>query len=222
MAQDSRPIYSIGAVARLLGLTPATIRTWEDRYGIIAPKRSAGGRRLYSREEVERLRFVKMKTDEGIQPADAHRLLAERAGAEADLTGRTRQGSVRPLVLLAERDTYAVDVMEHFLRREGYDVDVAADPADAERKFAALSPQLAIVELLLSGGEGMDLCRRLKERGAAPVLAVSALDVRDAALAAGADAFLRKPLDPLVLVSTVKDLLGSPAFVEADAGRARE
>jgi DNA-binding transcriptional MerR regulator len=222
MAQDSRPIYSIGAVARLLGLTPATIRTWEDRYGIIAPKRSAGGHRLYSREEVERLRFVKMKTDEGIQPADAHRLLAERAGADADLTRGARQGGVRPLVLLAERDTYSVDVMDHFLRREGYDVEVAADPADAERKFAALAPQLAIVELLLSGGEGMDLCRRLKERGAAPVLAVSALDVGDAALAAGADAFLRKPLDPLVLVSTVKDLLGSPAFVEADAGRARE
>ena len=218
MAQDSRPIYSIGAVARLLGLTPATIRTWEDRYGIIAPKRSPGGRRLYSREEVERLRFVKMKTDEGIQPADAHRLLAERADADADLTRGTRQGGVRPLVLLAERDAYSVDVMEHFLRREGFDVDVAADPADAERKFAALSPQLAIVEILLSGGEGMDLCRRLKERGAAPVLAVSALDVRDAALATGADAFLKKPLDPLVLVSTVKDLLGSTALVEADAG----
>jgi CheY-like chemotaxis protein len=44
------------------------------------------------------------------------------------------------------------------------------------------------------------------------------LDARAAALAAGADAFLRKPLDPVVLVSTVNDVLRSHDFVEADAG----
>lgn len=218
MPQDSRPIYSIGAVARLLGLAPGTIRTWEDRYGVIAPKRSPSGRRLYSREEVEGLRFVKMRMDEGVQPADAHRLLAERAGADADVTGNRRRVGVRPLVLLAAGDPHTVDVMEYFLSQEGYDVDVAGDPADAERRFAALSPQLAIVELLLSGGEEMDLCRRLKERHTAPVLLISALDARDASLAASADAFLQKPLDPLVLVSTVKELLRSSTFVEADPG----
>lgn len=218
MPPDSRPIYSIGAVARLLGITPGTIRTWEERYGVIAPQRSPGGRRLYSREEVERLRFVKTKIDEGIQPADAHRLLAEQAGARSERLERTTQGGARPLILLVERDPYAADVIEYVLRREGYDVDVATDMPDAERKFAVLSPQLAIVELLLSGGEGLELCRRLKERRAARVLAVSVLDARAAALAAGADAFLRKPLDPVVLVSTVNDVLRSHDFVEADAG----
>jgi DNA-binding response OmpR family regulator len=79
-----------------------------------------------------------------------------------------------------------------------------------------LSPELTIVELLLSGGEGAHLCRRLKERSAAPVLAVSTLDGRDAALAAGADAFLQKPLDPLVLTSTVRDLIRASALVEPD------
>jgi DNA-binding transcriptional MerR regulator len=218
MPRESRPIYGIGAVARLLGVTPGTIRTWEDRYGVISPQRSAGGRRLYSRDEVEGLRFVKMKIDEGIQPADAHRLLAERADLGADLSERAMQGGPRPLILLAERDPYAADLMEYFLRREGYEVDVASDIADAERKFAGLSPKLAIIELLLSGGEGADLVRRLKERRAAPVLAVSTLAARDAALTAGADAFLQKPLDPLVLVSTVKNLLRSSAFVDADVG----
>jgi len=218
MPRDSRPIYSIGAVARLLGITPGTIRTWEDRYGVISPQRSPGGRRLYSRDEVERLRFVKMKIDEGIQPADAHRLLAERADAGPDLSERTTQGGPRPLILLAERDPYAADLIEYFLRREGYEVDVASDAADAERKFSGLSPQLAIIELLLSGGEGADLCRRLKERRAAPVLVVSTLDARDAALTAGADAFLQKPLDPLALVSTVKDLLRLRPLVESDVG----
>ncbi|HEV3408197.1 MAG TPA: MerR family transcriptional regulator [Gaiellaceae bacterium] len=221
MLRQSRPIYSIGAVARLVGVTPGTIRAWEERYGVISPKRTSSGRRLYSHDEVEWLRFVKTKIDEGIQPADAHRLLEERAEAGADAAEQATYGDRRPLVLVAERDPYAADLMEHFLREEGYDVDVASDAVDAERRFAGLSPQLAIVELLLSGGQGADLCRRLKARRAVPVLAVSALNARDAALAAGADAFLQKPLDPLVLVSTVNDLLASSPLAEAEAEASR-
>lgn len=219
MAQDSRPIYSIGAVARLLDVTPGTIRTWEERYGVISPQRSPAGRRLYSRDEVAGLRFVKEKIDEGIQPADAHRLLAERI--EEGSTGlseeRAHEGT-RLLILLAERDPYAADLSKYFLGTEGYEVHVALDEADAEGKFAELSPQLAIIELLLSGGVGADLCRRLKKRRAAPILAVSSLDARDTALAAGADAFLQKPLEPLELVSAVRDLLGSSALTRSNAG----
>jgi hypothetical protein len=43
---------------------------------------------------------------------------------------------------------------------------------------------------------------------------LSTLDARDQALAGGADAFMRKPLDPLQFVSTVKDLLGKSAFLQ--------
>ncbi len=221
MPHDSRPIYSIGAVARLLSVTPGTLRTWEDRYGVISPKRSTGGRRLYSRDEVERLQFVKAKIDEGVPPADAHRLLAERTDRGFGLADRTTQGGAHLLILLAERDPYAADLMEHFLRREGYDVDVASDAADAERKWSGLPARLGIIELLLSGGDGADLCRRLKERRTAPVLAVSSLDARDAAIAAGADAFLQKPIDPAVLVSTVSDLLRSSPLVGSDVGAGR-
>ena len=49
------------------------------------------------------------------------------------------------------------------------------------------------------------------------VLAISVLEARDEALAAGADAFLQKPFDPLELVSTVKDLLGASALVARPA-----
>ena len=219
MPQDSRPIYSIGAVARLLGTSPATIRTWEDRYGVISPQRSSGGRRLYSRDEVERLRFVKMKIDEGIQPADAHRLLAERIEGKSGPANEGAREAPGRLILLAERDLHAADLTEYFLRSEGYEVSVAADPADAERKFAELSPQLVIVDLLLSGGTGADLCRRLKERrSSVPVLAVSSLDAREAAAAAGADAFMQKPLEPPELVSVVTELLGSEASLDSDVG----
>jgi CheY-like chemotaxis protein len=80
--------------------------------------------------------------------------------------------------------------------------------------FEQRLPQLAVIELLISGGTGAELCRRLKEAGVAACLAISTLDARDQAFAAGADAFLQKPLDSLRLVSTVKDLLGKSAFLQ--------
>ena len=62
--------------------------------------------------------------------------------------------------------------------------------------MAGAWPQLAIVELMISGGRGAELCQRLKQHGAGAVLAVSVLEAGDQALASGADAFLQKPLDP--------------------------
>ena len=215
MLHDSRPIYGIGAVARLLGVPPRTIRAWEDRYGVVSPHRSPGGRRLYSREEVERLRFVTELTADGVQPADAHRLLAEHIQDGASgISERPVPEGTRQLVLVVDRDPHAADLAEYFLRSEGYEVELALDEADAEAKVADLSPRLAVVELLVGGGRGAELCRRLKERGAAPVLAVSILDAREAALASGADAFLRKPLEPHEFLSTVNDLLSAKAATD--------
>ena len=110
-------------------------------------------------------------------------------------------------------DVVAADLAQFFLRTEGYDVHLALAVDEAEEQWLEGRPQLAIVELMISGGRGAELCRRLKQHDAGAVLAVSVLQARDEALAAGADAFLQKPLDPLEFVSTVKDLLGASALV---------
>ena len=62
---ESRPIYSIGAVASMLGVETATLRAWEERYGVVVPTRSDGAQRIYSRDELERLRFVVDKVEAG-------------------------------------------------------------------------------------------------------------------------------------------------------------
>ena len=121
-------------------------------------------------------------------------------------------------MLVAERDPVAADLDQFFLRTEGYDVRLVSTVAEAEKQWLESRPQLAIVELMISGGLGVELCRRLKQHDAGAVLAVSVLEARDEALAAGADAFLRKPLDPIELVSTARDLLGASALV----GRRRQ
>lgn len=218
-----RGIYSIGAVCRLLGLSQSAIRTWEDRYGLIVAERSEGGRRIYTRDQLEQLRFIKGRLDEGLSAADAHRLLAERQdGRQPIVERRGSESSARLLILLAERDPYGAEVTDSFLRTEGYDVEIALSADDAEEAFAVQNPALSIVEWMISGGVGRELCERLKQRRETPLLCVSTLDLREQALAAGADAFLRKPLEARQLVSTVKDLLGDSVLTHAAPSTANE
>jgi DNA-binding transcriptional MerR regulator len=220
----ARGIYSIGAVARILGLSQPAIRSWEDRYGLIVAERSEGGRRLYTRDQLEELRFVKERVDEGLSAADAHRLLAERqAGTQPIVEERTPEDRTpnppaRLLVLLADSDRHGAELSADLLRAEGYEVEIAVSAADAEEKYAARDPALSIVELMISGGVGRALCQRLKQRRRTPVLCISSLDLGEQALAAGADAFLKKPLEPRQLAATVKDLLAPSALVRGAAG----
>lgn len=64
-ADQAEPTYRIGAVSRLTGVAPDTLRVWERRYGAVAPPRSDRGTRLYSQEDVERLALIKRLVDRG-------------------------------------------------------------------------------------------------------------------------------------------------------------
>jgi DNA-binding transcriptional MerR regulator len=208
-----KPTYSIGAVARMIGLPVATLRSWEERYGIVTPARSDSGQRLYSRDQLEQLRYLRSRIDEGVSPADAHRLLEQRAETESprDPSSAGR----RLLILLAERDPYAAELAEYFLRTEGYAVAVTFEAAGAEAMDESDPPDLTVIEWLISGGAGAELCRTLKARSDRPILVISSLPLGSRAVEAGADAFLGKPLDALQFISTVKDLLGESALTKA-------
>src|SRR5215210_2279481 len=113
-APGARPIYGIGAVARMLDLPAATIRNWEERYAGIRPVRSEGGQRLYSRDDLERLRFVRDAVADGSTPGDAHRLLEERAATGSPVT-EGEPDAPQLLILVAERDRHAADLVEYLL-----------------------------------------------------------------------------------------------------------
>src|SRR5215208_4595693 len=103
MPNGDLAVYSIGAVERMLGIAAATVRNWEERYGLVKPERSRGGHRLYTRAQVEQLRCVKAQVDRGLQPAEAHSLLGERLERGADLrSADEREPAARLLILLAE------------------------------------------------------------------------------------------------------------------------
>ena len=218
-AEDDQGVYSIGAVAKMLDLPASTLRAWEERYEVVIPSRSVGSQRLYSRSQVEQLRFLKEQIETGASAADAHRLLAQALAAGRLPAKPAVNRDSGPLVLIAERDAYAASLAEYFLRTEGWEVAIALDATQAGLYFDELAPDLVVIDLLISGGAGFRLLGEFGKKGSSRLVAVSAIDSADEALRAGAAAFLRKPLEPLMLVSTVRDLLGSSALVRPDPTR---
>jgi DNA-binding transcriptional MerR regulator len=85
------PIYNIGVVSRMTGIPVATLRVWERRYQFPSAGRTSGGHRLYSEQELARLRWVKSTIDEGMQTSQAIRALHSRE----------RQGRIPELGALA-------------------------------------------------------------------------------------------------------------------------
>lgn len=65
------PLYNIGAVGRMTGVPLATLRIWERRYGFPKSMRTPGRHRIFSEREVERVRWVKARIDEGMQVSQA-------------------------------------------------------------------------------------------------------------------------------------------------------
>jgi MerR family transcriptional regulator/heat shock protein HspR len=109
-------LYFISMAARLLGMHPQTLRKYE-RLGLVQPTRTIGSMRLYSREELERLRLIKRLVDDGgINLAGVQRLLSI-----AEIVQR-----LRPLVrdeALSARDTRrrVVQELEELSRMLGFD-----------------------------------------------------------------------------------------------------
>lgn len=210
MESDSRiGIYAINAVSEMTDIPISSLRYWERQYGVVTPYRTAGGHRLYSQEDIERLRFLKAKIDEGLQAGAAHRLLEhelDKAGGVAHEAAR--RGAI--MILVAERDPITAELEQYFLRNEGYDVVVVLDGTKALEEAKRVRPDLIIVDVILPGMSGLKVCQALKadpDTASIPVLVFSVLDVRERALAAGADAFLLKPLEQPALIDLVKNML---------------
>ncbi len=68
---NDEPLYNIGVVARVTGISMATLRAWERRYHFPQSSRTEGGHRLYTEKDIFRLRWVKERIEEGMQTAQA-------------------------------------------------------------------------------------------------------------------------------------------------------
>jgi len=68
---SDKPLYNIGVVSRMTGVSMATLRAWERRYGFPDSERTSGGHRLYSERDVLYIRWVKGRIDDGMQASHA-------------------------------------------------------------------------------------------------------------------------------------------------------
>ena len=70
------PAYPIRTVARLTGVSEGALRAWEARYGIITPARTAGGHRLFSGDDIDKIQEIKrLLHEEGMSMAGIQRML---------------------------------------------------------------------------------------------------------------------------------------------------
>ncbi|MGH8495041.1 MAG: response regulator transcription factor [Gammaproteobacteria bacterium] len=127
-----------------------------------------------------------------------------------------------PMVLLVEDERGLSLTLGDRLRAEGHRVVLAETLRDAARALDRDDFDLVILDRMLPDGDGLDLCRQLRERGSAtPVLMLTARNAvsdRVTGLRAGSDDYLVKPFDTVELLARVEALLRRTGWLESGSG----
>jgi DNA-binding response OmpR family regulator len=117
-------------------------------------------------------------------------------------------------ILIVDDEPNIVISLEFLMRREGYEVEVAADGEAALAAMAARTPALVVLDVMLPGLNGFEVCRivRADPRWRAVKIVMLSARGREAevakGLALGADAYVTKPFSTRALVAQVAELLG--------------
>ena len=113
-------------------------------------------------------------------------------------------------VLVVEDDARLAATLERVLVAEGHEVEVAGDGLDALRRARLRAPDLAVLDVMLPGADGITVCKRLRETAQFPILMLTALsgtEHRVRGLDSGADDYLVKPFAYQELLARVRALL---------------
>ncbi|CAL9619646.1 Transcriptional regulatory protein SrrA [Streptomyces sp. enrichment culture] len=113
-------------------------------------------------------------------------------------------------VLVVDDDPTVAEIVTGYLDRAGYLVDRAGDGPEALARAAAHRPDLVVLDLMLPGMDGLEVCRRLRGHGPVPVIMLTARgdeDDRVLGLEVGADDYVTKPFSPRELVLRVESVL---------------
>jgi len=113
-------------------------------------------------------------------------------------------------IVVVEDDEIIAHAVQSRLSAEGFDVRVAGDGPGGVRVCAEFDPHLVVLDRLLPGFDGLEVCRRIQTTHPVPVLMLTALDEETdllVGLAVGADDYLTKPFSPRELVARIHALL---------------
>jgi two-component system, OmpR family, response regulator ResD len=129
-------------------------------------------------------------------------LKAKDSAAPRDET----DASVGALILVADDDEHIVELVSMYLQRNGYRVEAAYDGSEALNKARELKPDLLVLDIMMPGEDGLQVCRALARQGGVPIIFLTARssDIdKIAGLRLGADDYVTKPFNPNELVARV-------------------
>lgn len=138
-----------------------------------------------------------------------------------DQTIQTTQNEAavrRPLILVVDDEQTLLDTLEYNLRREGYEVITAADGPAAIRLANDKRPDLIILDVMLPGQSGFDVCRAVRKQLTVPILMLSAREEeidKVLGLELGADDYITKPFGLRELLARVRAMLRRAEMLEA-------
>ena len=120
-------------------------------------------------------------------------------------------GAQLPSILVVDDNHDNTDIIRHYLEVRGYPITVAHDGEEALAAFEMVRPQLVLLDVMMPGRDGWEVCRLMKQHPAlgkgVRVIMVTALDEWDdkrQALQTGADDYVSKPFDLAKLAATVE------------------
>ena len=120
------------------------------------------------------------------------------------------EGHMNAKVLVVDDEHMVTEVVERYLKRDGYEVKLAADGNEALRIGLNWSPDLIVLDLMLPGIDGLEVCRRLRAQTQVPIIMLTARGEesdRIVGLEMGADDYIVKPFSPRELVARIKAVL---------------
>jgi two-component system response regulator MtrA len=113
-------------------------------------------------------------------------------------------------ILVVDDDTALAEMIGIVLRAEGFDLALCADGAEALEAFRAAEPDLVLLDLMLPGVNGIQVCAKIREESGVPIIMLTAKsDTADVVkgLESGADDYVVKPFNPKELVARIRTRL---------------
>jgi DNA-binding response OmpR family regulator len=113
-------------------------------------------------------------------------------------------------ILIVDDEANIVELALLYLEKEGFQVEVAHDGLEALEKTAHCPPALMVLDLMLPGVDGWEVCRKIRAKSDLPIIMLTARDDdvdKIVGLEIGADDYLTKPFNPRELVARVKAIL---------------